>query len=89
MMPAYAVTAYTALGQTEQQAVSISDEDRERLTEIHELINLLGAELTKLSQTAAGQYGLPPLLSPAVVPYTYSFYQIQYGVGPFAGMRRF
>ena len=89
MMPAYAMSAYTALGQPEQQASQLSDDDRERLGEIHELINLLAAELTKLSQSSAGQYGLPSLPSPPMVPYTYSFYQIPYGVGLFAGMRRF
>jgi hypothetical protein len=89
MMPAFAVTPYASLGQSEQPTVQISDRDRERIAEIHELINLLAAQLTKMSQSAAGKYGLPALPSPPAVPYTYSFYQIPYGVDPFAGMRRF
>jgi hypothetical protein len=89
MMPAYAVTSYATAVQPEAPAVQLSDEDRERIVEIHELINLLAAELTKLSQGAAGQYGLPATVSPPVVPYTYSFHQVPYGLDPLAGTRRF
>ena len=89
MMPAHAATAFAAYGQPEQQAVTISDEERERLAEIHELINLLAAELTKLSQNAAGEYGFPPLPAQPVVPYSYSFYQVPQAIRAFAGLRSF
>lgn len=87
MMPAYATTPSSAFGQAERPAAPLSDEDRKKLAEIHELINLLAKELTKVSQSAVGQYGLAP--AQPVVPYSYSFFQVPYGPDPFAGMRRF
>jgi hypothetical protein len=88
MMPAYAQNQYAGFGQADPHPVQLSDEDREKLTEIHELINLLAKELTKLSQSAAGQYGLPIPAAPAV-PYTYSFFQMPYGSAAFSASRRF
>jgi len=87
MMPAYASTPSSAFGQSEQQVTQLSDEDRRKLTEIHELINLLAKELTKISQSAAGQYGLPA--AQPVVPYSYSYFQVPFGPGSLAGLRRF
>jgi len=89
MMPAHTGTAFAAFGQPEQQAVTLSDEERERLAEIHELINLLAAELTRLSQTAAGDYGFPPLPAQPAVPYSYSFYEVPQAIRAFAGLPRF
>jgi hypothetical protein len=88
MTPAIAATPYPIFAQGEQVAAQLSDEDHARLAEIHELINLLAAELAKLSQSAAGPYGLPTV-PPTVAPYTYSFVQFPYGAGPFAGARPF
>jgi hypothetical protein len=89
MMPAYAQTQYAAFAQHAQpHSVQLSDEDRAKLTEIHEMINLLAKELTKLSQSTAGQYGLPMPAVPAV-PYTYSFFQMPYGPVAFTAPRRF
>ena len=88
MMPAYAQTQYAGFGQAEPQPVQLSDEDRRKLVEIHELINLLAKELTRLSQSSAGQYGLPVAAAPPV-PYTYSFFQMPYGPAAFPASRRF
>ena len=88
MMPAYAQTQYAGFGQAEPQPIQLSDEDRHKLAEIHELINLLARELTRLSQSAPGQYGLPIPAAPAV-PYTYSFFQVPYGPAAFSAARRF
>jgi len=83
--------AHTAsiLGRIDVQPVTLSDDDRDRVVEIHELVNLLAAELTRLSQDAAGDYGFPPLGAPPAVPYAYSFYQVPQGIGAVAGMRGF
>ena len=88
MMPAYAQTQYAGFGRAEPHPVQLSDDDRQKLAEIHELINLLAKELTRLSQSAAGQYGLPVAAAPAV-PYTYSFFQMPYGPAAFPTPRRF
>lgn len=86
MMPVHAASPF---GRPDAQAVALSDEERDRLAEIHELINLLAAELTRLSQSAAGDYGYPPLAAPPAVPYSYSFYQVPQGIGAAAGIRGF
>lgn len=86
MMPVHSAAPF---GRPDTQAVALSDEERDRLAEIHELINLLAAELTRLSQSAAGDYGFPPLATPPAVPYSYAFYQVPPGTGAFAGLRIF
>ena len=88
MTPATAATPFAAFAPGEQSAAQLSDEDYARLAEIHELINLLAAELAKLPQGAAGPYGLPTVPT-TIAPYTYSFVQIPYGSGPFAGAHLF
>ena len=88
MLPALAATPFAAFAQGEQGPAQLSDEDRAKLAEIHELINLLAVELAKLSQGASGQFGLPAPL-PMATPYSYTFFQVPYGSGPFAGSRLF
>jgi hypothetical protein len=88
MTPATAATPFAVFAPGEQSAAQLSDEDHARLAEIHELINLLAAELAKFSQDSAGPYGLPTFPA-TVAPYTYSFVQVPYGSGPFAAARLF
>jgi hypothetical protein len=58
----------------------LSEEELERLQEIHELINLMLRELPVTAQGTARSYVMPP-----TVPYTYSFYQFPWGRIPFLG----
>jgi hypothetical protein len=83
MIPVQAASAFSALGHAEQPAAALSDEDRKRLAEIHELINLLAAELRELSADAAGSSLFPPRPVPPVVPYSYSYYQVPQAMGAF------
>ncbi|HWP42592.1 MAG TPA: hypothetical protein VNO14_05115 [Blastocatellia bacterium] len=63
-------------GQIESLGLRISDEELEKLQEIHELINLLFRQLPITAQQAAGPTRMPAL--PAV-PYTYSFFGFPWG----------
>lgn len=75
-MAAYAKPAYQVQSQTENVTVRLSDEEREKLQEIHELVNLLIRQLPGTAQQAIGPqriYGLP------AVPYTYSFFNLPWG----------
>lgn len=60
----------------------LSDDDLEKLQEIHELINLMLRELPAAAQGAARSYMMP---TPPTVPYTYSFFQFPWGRIPFIG----
>ena len=59
----------------------LSEDDLEKLQEIHELINLMLRELPVAAQGAARSYMMPP----PTVPYTYSFFQFPWGRVPFIG----
>ena len=60
----------------------ISEEEFEKLQEIHELINLMLKELPMSAQSTARPYLMS---TPPMVPYTYSFYQFPWGRIPFVG----
>ena len=75
-MAAYAKPAYQVQNQTENVNMRLSEEELEKLQEIHELINLLIRQLPVTAQQAAGpqrMFGLP------AVPYTYSFFGFPWG----------
>jgi hypothetical protein len=75
-MSAYAKPAYQVPNQVESAAARLSDEELEKLQEIHELINLLIRQLPVMAQQVAGPHrtsGLP------AVPYTYSFFSFPWG----------
>jgi hypothetical protein len=61
---------------TEMAGSQLSDEDREKLQEIHELINLMIREMPAVTQSAARPYAMPTF--PAV-PYAYSFFRFPWG----------
>lgn len=75
-MAAYAKPAYQVQSQTESVTMRLSDEEKEKLQEIHELINLLIRQLPVTAQQGIGpqrMFGLP------AVPYTYSFFSLPWG----------
>ncbi len=67
-MTAYAPSAYQAQSSSELGAQQLPPEERDKLQEIHELINLLVRELPV---TAQARSAAMPILPAA--PYTYSF----------------
>ena len=77
----------------------ISHEEMEKLQEIHELINLLFAEMTsRLPQSAAPSYmtpGLTPSLTPGMMrampptAYAHSMFQYPWGMSPYMRMPGF
>jgi hypothetical protein len=73
-MTAYAPSQYQVQHPSELGAVQLSSEERDKLQEIHELINLL---LRELPVTAQARPAAMPIL-PAV-PYTYSFLRFPCG----------
>ena len=74
-MTKYAPSRYPqSIGETAGQ---LSDEERDKLQEIHELINLMVRELPVMAQVTARPYSVPPgMTAIPVVPYTYSMYQL-------------
>lgn len=75
----------------EMTGSQIPQEDMEKLQEIHELINLLFAELTaRPSQSAA-----PPFVTTGVMPampstpYTHPLFQYAWGMSPYLRMPGF
>jgi len=79
-MSAYAPSPYQAPSPAEITGSQLSEEERDKLQEIHELINLMIRELPVMAQTTARSYTMPAL---PTVPYTYSFFQFPWGVIPF------
>jgi hypothetical protein len=87
----------------EMNSSQISNEEMEKLQEIHELINLLFAEMTsRLPQGATQSYmtpGLTPSLTPGMTPgmmrampptsYAHSMFQYPWGVSPYLRMPGF
>jgi len=81
----------------------ISPEEMEKLQEIHELINLLFAEMTsRVQQGAAPSYmtpGMTPSLTPGLNPgmmrampppaYAHSMFQYSWGMSPYLRMPGF
>lgn len=73
MMTAYAPTQYQVQSPSEPAAQQLPPEERDKLQEIHELINLLLRELPATAQARAATPMLP------AVPYAYSFLRFPCG----------
>jgi hypothetical protein len=88
---------------SEMNSSQISQEEMEKLQEIHELINLLFAEMTsRVQQGAAPSYmnpGITPSLTPGLnpgmmramppTPYAHSMFQYSWGMSPYLRMPGF
>src|SRR5499433_1840812 len=88
---------------SEMNSSQISQEEMEKLQEIHELINLLFAEMTsRVQQGAAPSYmtpGMTPNLTPGLNPgmmrampppaYAHSMFQYSWGMSPYMRMPGF
>jgi hypothetical protein len=88
---------------SEMNSSQISLEEMEKLQEIHELINLLFAEMTsRVQQGAAPSYmtpGITPSLTPGLNPgmmrampptgYAHSMFQYSWGMSPYLRMPGF
>jgi len=86
-MSKFAPAQYPAPGPGEVMGTQLSEQDLDKLQEIHELINLLMRELPLMAQITAQSFVTPSL--PAV-PYTYSLFQSPWGgiaVVPLQGVR--
>ncbi|HXG63644.1 MAG TPA: hypothetical protein VNO70_00965 [Blastocatellia bacterium] len=79
-MASFARAPYPVPGTGESATPQLSEQDMEKIQEIHELINLLLKEMPVIAQMSARSYVTPML--PAV-PYTYSFFQFPWGRIPF------
>jgi hypothetical protein len=87
----------------EINSLQISNEEMEKLQEIHELINLLFAEMTsRVPQGATPSYmtpGITPSLTPGLNPgmmrampptaYAHSMFQYSWGMSPYLRMPGF
>jgi hypothetical protein len=80
--------AYQGVTATETAAPHLSQEELDKLQEIHELLNLMMRDVAIVAQSASqfqtNRYELPML--PAA-PYAYSFYQFPSGMYPFLTLR--
>lgn len=72
MSTKFATAPYPQSVPAEMTGSQLSEQELDKLQEIHELINLMMRELPVMAQVTAG-----PRLAPALaaVPYTYSFLQ--------------
>jgi hypothetical protein len=70
---------------SEMDGSQIQQEDLEKLQEIHELINLLFAELTaRPPQSATTPYVTPGMMSATPsAPYAHSLFQYNWGMSPY------
>jgi hypothetical protein len=80
----YAPSQVTTPVQTEGVGQLVTDEEREKLQEIHELINCLLKELPAVARISAQPYAMLPL---PTVPYTYSDLQMPWGGIPYMSSR--
>jgi hypothetical protein len=71
-MTAYAPSTHHGQSQNEIHTPQLTSEERDKLQEIHELINLLLRELPATAQT-------PTAMPMPAVPYTYSFLRFPCG----------
>ena len=80
--------AYHGVAAVETVAPRLSQEELDKLQEIHELLNLMMRDVAIVAQSASqfqtNRYELPML--PAA-PYAYSFYQFPSGMYPFLPLR--
>ena len=81
---AFAAPQYGAQATIEAARPSLSDEEREKLQEIHELINLMIRELPVMTQATARSYVMPPQAQ-----YAYAPFQAPWGVSPYLPPRGF
>ncbi|HMG36879.1 MAG TPA: hypothetical protein VKM94_23300 [Blastocatellia bacterium] len=64
----------------ESNQAQLSDEERDKLQEIHELINLIIRDMPVMSQITTQHYALPQhMLTIPAVPYTYSVLPLPWG----------
>jgi hypothetical protein len=75
-MSKFAPAQYPTPVPSEVIGSQLSEQDLDKLQEIHELINLLMRELPLMAQITAQSYVTPPL---SAGPYTYSLLQIPWG----------
>ena len=68
----------------ETTGLQLSDEERDKLQEIHELINLTMKELPVMAQITAQPYTIPSMPG---VPYTYSLFQLPWSGLPYVAPR--
>ena len=73
-MTAYAPSPYQVQNPSESSAQQLTPEERDKLQEIHELINLLLRELPVTSQARSATLPILP-----AAPYTYSFLRFPCG----------
>ena len=78
-MATFATAQYPAPNAGEAASAQLSDQDLDKLQEIHELINLMIRDLPVMAQATARSYitTMPP-----AAPYAYSFYQFPWGRMP-------
>src|SRR5215470_15660376 len=84
---------------SEMNSSQISPEEMEKLQEIHELINLLFAEMTSRLPQGANPSYLAPGMTPGMTPgmmrampptaYTHSMFQYTWGMAPYLRMPGF
>ena len=79
-MASTAASRHPAQNPEDPTRMQLSEEDVEKLQEIHELINLMFRELPMRAQNGPPAYALPAL---PVVPYTHAYFQFPWGVAPF------
>lgn len=70
--------------QGEAAGLFLSEEEREKLQEIHELINRILRDLPVMARVTTQPYAMPPL---PTVPYTYSVLQMPWGGLPYVASR--
>jgi hypothetical protein len=73
-MTAYAPSPYQTQNPSEMGSQQLTPEERDKLQEIHELINLLLRELPVTAQTRPAVMPILP-----AVPYTYSLVRFPWG----------
>jgi hypothetical protein len=79
-MSKFAPALYPVTTSGEVAGPELSEQDIEKLQEIHELINIMMREIPVMAQITARSYVTPML--PAV-PFAYSLYPIPWGRIPF------
>jgi len=73
-MSAFAPSQYQSQRAAAPVAVQLTDEDRQSLQEIHDLINLMLKEIPITTQATARSFVVP-----AMAPYLYPFFQVPWG----------
>ena len=80
-MSAFAPQQYRMQGAGEIPSPQPSEEDLEKLQEIHELINLMVRDIPAIPHATAPAYVIP---AAATAPYAWSFHQLPWNTVPYA-----